>query len=125
MNNYDKLKKEFSLFCKISGGNFIEDNSLQCTKEKYYIKIYYNDLGLSISAGSKFTGDYDLLNLNNTKIVDVERISGNNDLGELEFYILKIYLDKGLLYIKRSVKEDKIIIHLQMNDLEYESSVLF
>ena len=121
----DKLKKEFSVFCKISGGEFKENAYLECSKENYSIKISYTDLGLSLMVGSKFTGDYEILNLNNVKVIDCERLSKNNDFGELEYYILNIYLDKGLLSIRRSIRENKIIIYLKTPDIEYESSVVF
>ncbi|MGC9133210.1 MAG: hypothetical protein ACP5GJ_02305 [Nanopusillaceae archaeon] len=121
----DKLKKEFSMFCKISGGQFNENIYLECLKENYFIRINYTDIGLSLTAGSKMTGDYEILNINNIKIIDVERLSKNNDSGELEYYILNIYLDKGLLSIRKSIRENKIIIHLKTDQIEYESSVLF
>ncbi|BFI73123.1 hypothetical protein YN1_1100 [Nanoarchaeota archaeon] len=121
----DKIKKEFSIFCKISGGEFKENAYLECSKENYSIKISYTDIGLSLIAGSKITGDYDILNINNVKIIDCERLSKNNDAGELEYYIFNIYLDKGLLSIRRSIRENKIIIYLKTTDIEYESSVLF
>ena len=121
----DKIKKEFSTFCRISGGQFNENIYLECIKENYYIKISYTEVGVSFMVGSKITGDFEILNINNAKIIDAERLSKNNDSGELEYYILNIYLDKGLLSIRRSVRENKIIIYLKTSEIEYESSVLF
>ncbi len=121
----DKIKKEFSTFCKISGGEFKENTYLECQKENYSIKITYTNISVSLMVGSKITGDFEILNINNTKIIDAERLSKNNDFGELEYYIFNIYLDKGLISIRRSIKENKIIIYIKTSDIEYESSVVF
>ncbi|EOD42662.1 Uncharacterized protein Nst1_394 [Candidatus Nanobsidianus stetteri] len=43
----------------------------------------------------------------------------------MEYYIFNIYLDKGLLSIRRKIKEDKIIVYLKTTDIEYESSIVF
>jgi len=65
------------------------------------------------------------LNIKDCKIVDCERLTKSNEMNELEYYIFNIYLDKGLLSIRRKIKEDKIIIYLKTTEIEYESSIVF
>ncbi|MGC9079159.1 MAG: hypothetical protein ACP5G1_00270 [Nanopusillaceae archaeon] len=121
----DKLKKEFAFFCKISGGNFKEGLYFECERENYSIKVGYNGNNLSLTISSKLTGDYEVLSINNVKVMDVERLSKENDLREIEYYVLNIYLDKGILSIRKSSRENKLVINLKTSEIEYESSVLF
>jgi len=120
----NKIKKEFEMFCKISGGEYREGTYIECVRDKYYIRLSEEN-GLTFMAGSNITSDFEILNIKNCKIIDCERLTKNNEMNELEYYIFNIYLDKGLLSIRRKIKEDKIIVYLKTPEIEYESSIVF
>jgi len=120
----NKIKKEFEIFCKISGGQYKEGIYIECVKDKYYIRLSQEN-GLAFIAGSNMTSDFEILNIKNCKIIDCERLTKSNEINELEYYVFNIYLDKGLLSIRRKIKEDKIIVYLKTPEIEYESSIVF
>jgi len=71
------------------------------------------------------TSDFEILNIKNCKIIDCKRLTKNTEMNELEYYVFNIYLDKGLLSIRRKIKEDKIIVYLKTPEIEYKSSIVF
>ncbi|GEM_PF-2360047 len=130
MSITNKLRKEYETFCKLGGGNFSDKLGLECSKFGYTIKINYLDLGedkinLNIQINSAIQ-DFEVLSLKNVKILDVERLSQlSENNNELSYYVLNIYLDIGILSLKKDIKNNKIIISLKTGNIEYQSSVIF
>ncbi|RIB35142.1 MAG: hypothetical protein BXU00_03005 [Candidatus Nanoclepta minutus] len=129
MRNSRDLVKNFEAFCKYVGGNFNQDIFPRCSKLSFSIVLefveseeYFEKLSIKIESTS---GDYEVLKLENVKILDIERFSEEGARGSFEYYTLRISTDKGTIFLRRSIREDKLIISYKGEGISYESSIVF
>lgn len=125
----DELVKNFEQFCILCEGKFSYNVFPQCTKLTYTIRLDFHEIDdtleyLKIRIISD-EGDFEILSLFNVKIENIERKTENDEKGEMNYYVLNIYTNKGLLKLKKELKEDKFIVEFNGKDIKYSSSVLF
>lgn len=123
------LVKNFEAFCKYVGGNFNQDLFPRCSKLSFSIVLefsekdgYFEKLSIRIES---ITGDYEVLKLENVRILDIERFSEEGAKGSFEYYTMKISTDKGSIFLRKVIREDKLIISYKGEGISYESSIVF
>jgi len=123
------LIKNFEAFCKYVGGSFNQDLFPRCSKLSFSIVLefseregYFEKLSIKIESTA---GDYEVLKLENVKLLDIERFSEEGTKGSFEYYTMKITMDKGILLLRKAIREDKLIVSYKGEGISYESSIVF
>jgi len=123
------LVKNFEAFCKYVGGSFNQDLFPRCSKLSFSIVLeflekegYFEKLSIKIESTA---GDYEVLKLENVRILDIERFSEEGTRGSFEYYTMKITMDKGILLLRKAIREDKLIVSYKGEGISYESSIVF
>jgi len=123
------LVKNFEAFCKYVGGNFNQDIFPRCSKLSFSIALEFSEKDeylekLSIKIEST-VGDYEILRLENIKLLSIERFSEEGTKGSFEYYTMKIDTDKGSIFLRKAIREDKLIVSYKGESVSYESSIVF
>ncbi|MEM4588275.1 MAG: hypothetical protein QXW13_02025 [Nanopusillaceae archaeon] len=123
------LIKNFETFCKLSGGKFENVLNPKCSKTSFSISLeisesneIFEKIVLKIES---ISGDYEIIKLKNVKVLDIERFSEEDEKGAYAYYTFNIITDKGILSLKKAIREDKLIIIYKDNVVEYTSSIIF
>ncbi|MEM1688184.1 MAG: hypothetical protein QXM04_02245 [Nanopusillaceae archaeon] len=123
------LIKNFENFCKLSGGRFENTLNPKCIKSSFSISLevtesngIFEKIILKIES---ISGDNEVIKLKNVKIIDLEKFSEEDEKGIYSYYTFNIITDKGVLSLKRAIREDKLIILYRNDTIEYESSIIF
>jgi len=129
MRNSKDIIKNFEAFCKYVGGSFNQDLFPRCSKLSFSIVLefvereeYFEKLSIKIESTA---GDYEVLRLENVKILDIERFSEEGTKGSFEYYTMKISTDKGSIFLRKAIREDKLIVSYKGESISYESSIVF
>jgi len=123
------LIKNFEAFCRYVGGSFNQDLFPRCSKLSFSIVLefsekdgYFEKISIKIESTA---GDYEVLKLENVKLLDIERFSEEGGKGSFEYYTMKISTDKGIIFLRKAIREDKLIISYKGEGISYESSIVF
>ena len=122
------LIRNFKMFCSMCDGKYEEEIFPSCKRFSFRISLEYLEkentlsyLKLKIVSGE---GDEEEINLYNVRILGVERKSEEEN-GVIRFYSLIIHTDKGILSLKKDIREDKLYVEFSGRDLKYRSSIIF
>lgn len=123
------LLKNFKVFCKMCDGTYREELFPECKKYSFKIGIEYLEKGdmlayLVIKIVSD-EGDEEILRLEDVRILEVRRISENDENGTLRFYTLYVKTNKGIISLKRDIRENKLVVNFENKDIWYRSTVIF
>lgn len=125
----EELVKNFEHFCRMCDGKFSYSLFPECKRLSYTIGMDFHELDnkleyLTIKIISS-EGDFEIFSLKDIYIEKIERLSENDENGNLAYYSLFIYTNKGVLSLKRAIRENKLIVSFSNEDLNYQSSVIF
>ncbi len=129
MKDSKDIIKHFEAFCRYSGGNFNYDIYPKCSRLSFSIILEFSEkdgiferFSLKIESTA---GDYEVLRLENIKILDIQRFSEEGPEGIFKYYTMKIVTDKGVIFLKKYIREDKLVVSYEGENLKYESSIVF
>ena len=124
-----ELIKQFKKFCEMCEGSYKDSVFPMCVKYSFRISLEYLEREdyleyLLVKIVSE-EGDEEILRIRNVKILDVKRISENDESGVLRYYTLLVKTSNGTLYLRRDIKEKKLIVQFESPNISYKSIVLF
>ena len=129
MASINDITKHFKIFCEMCGGKYDETLLPQCVKSRFTITLDVvggdtQIIKLLVKIIS-VEGDEEAFQLNNTRLVDVQRISENDHTGAIRYYTLNILTESGELSLKKDLKDNKLILSFKNSDITYVSTVIF